>query len=59
MFGYFRSCHARIRLVYGYYANTPVEGEWTLSALMSQSKNGGISVGTFVNFVWVTTGEKF
>jgi len=25
---------------------------------MSQHKNGGVSVGTFVNFVWVTIGEK-
>ena len=33
--------------------------EWTLSALTSQNKNGGISVGTFVNFVWVTIGEIF
>ena len=32
--------------------------QWTLSALMSQHKNGGVSVGTFVNFVWVTIGEK-
>ena len=33
--------------------------KWTLSALMSQHKNGGISVETFVNFAWVTIGEKF
>ena len=33
--------------------------QWTLSALTSQHKNGGISVGTFKNFVWVTIGEKF
>ena len=33
--------------------------EWTLSALTSQNKNGGVNVGTFVNFVWVTIGEKF
>jgi len=32
--------------------------EWTLFTLTSQSKNGGISVGTFVNFVWVTIGGK-
>jgi len=34
-------------------------GQWTLSTLTSQNKNGGISVGTFVNFVWVTIGENF
>ena len=33
--------------------------EWTLSALTSPHKNGGVSVGTFVNFVWVTIGENF
>jgi len=33
--------------------------QWTLSALMSQNKNGGVSVGTFVNFVWVTIWEIF
>jgi len=33
--------------------------KWTLSALTSQHKNGGVSVGTFVNFVWVTIGEKY
>jgi len=27
--------------------------------LTPQHKNGGVSVGTFVNFVWVTIGEKF
>ena len=32
---------------------------WTLSALTSQNKNGGVSVGTFVNFVWVTIGDFF
>ena len=32
---------------------------WTLSALMSQHRNGDVSVGTFVNFVWVTIGENF
>ena len=32
---------------------------WTLSTLTSQNKNGGISVGTFVNFVWMTIGENF
>ena len=25
---------------------------WTLSTLTSQNKNGGVSKGTFVNFVW-------
>jgi len=33
--------------------------KWTLSALTSQNQNGGVSVGTFVNFVWVTIGENF
>jgi len=33
--------------------------ECTLSPLTSQNKNGGVSVGTSVNFVWVTIGEKF
>jgi len=37
----------------------PCSFQWTLSALMSQHKNGGVSVGTFVNFVWVTIGENF
>jgi len=32
---------------------------WTLSTLTSQNKNGGVSKGTFVNFVWVTIGENF
>ena len=35
------------------------ENQWTLSALTSQHKNRGVSVGTLVNFVWVTIGEKF
>ena len=26
--------------------------------LIRQNKNGGVSVGTFVNFVWVTIREK-
>jgi len=30
-----------------------------MAALTSQNKNGSVSVGTFVNFVWVTIGEKF
>ena len=33
--------------------------QWTLSALTSQNKNRGVSVGTFENFVWVTIGENF
>ena len=33
--------------------------QWTLSALTSQHKTGGVSVGTFVNFVWVTIEENF
>ena len=32
---------------------------WNLSTLTSQNKNGGVSVGTFVNLVWVTIGENF
>jgi len=31
--------------------------EWTLSALTSQTKNGGISVGSYEKFVWVTMGK--
>jgi len=26
--------------------------------LKSQSENGGIRVGTFINFLWVTIGKK-
>ena len=33
--------------------------KWTLPALTSQNKNGGVNVGTFINFVWVTIGENF
>ena len=33
--------------------------QWTSSALTSQNENGGVSVGTFVNFVWMTIGENF
>ena len=33
--------------------------KWTLSALTSQHKNGGVSVGTLVNCVWVTIGKIF
>ena len=33
--------------------------EWTLSTLTSQNKYGGVSVGTFVNFVCVTIGKIF
>ena len=36
-----------------------IQSQWTLSALTSQHKNGGVIVGTFVNFVWVTIGENF
>ena len=33
--------------------------QWTLSALTSQNKIGGVSVGTFMTFVWVIIGENF
>ena len=43
----------------GYHCIEGGHGVWTLSALTSQHKNGGVSVGTFVNFIWVTIGENF